>query len=433
MEMKAAVHAALEIWGMLFCAAAFAGLLFSGEIKKKQNKLLGCLLFVDAVQLLADTLAWLFRGNTTEIGFYVIRISNYMVYVTNYIILYLFTVYVLDYTHESEIEHREMAKYKRFMLGLCLIAVFILTLDQGTDVFYGFNEQNLYYRGEYWWMLQGIGILGMAVTGILLVEYRKVIRKDMYLCFLSYLLFPLAATVIQSWLYGFSLMNLAITLSLIAMYIISRTIQYKELLDNQAALSEMRIRIAVSQIGPHFLFNAMTTIKYLCLTDPKGAAKAVDELSMYFRGNLDAMTTNQTIPFEKEVDHVKHYLELEKVRFRERLGVEWELRERDFYLPALTLQPMVENAVKHGILKHPDGGTIIIRSDRTENGYLISVLDNGVGFDPSERPDDGRSHIGIANVRERLQEMCGGSLEIISEKGKGTECRILIPCGGTRR
>lgn len=94
---------------------------------------------------------------------------------------------------------------------------------------------------------------------------------------------------------------------------------------------------------------------------------------------------------------------------------------------------MVENAVKHGILKHPDGGTIIIRSDRDENGYVVSVLDNGVGFDPTERPDDGRSHIGIANVRERLQEMCGGSLEIISEKGKGTECRILIPHGGTRR
>ncbi len=432
MEIKAAVHASMEIWGALFCLAAFVGLCLSGEFREKQDKLLGSLLLTDSLQLIFDSLAWLFRGNVTQTGLYLTRISNYMVYVTNFVLLYLFTVYALGYVEEDERYLQEIEKYKHFILGLSLIAVFILTLGQYTDLFYGFTPENNYYRGAYWWLLQGIGIFGMAMDAVLLLVYRKRIRRDMYLCFISYLLFPFAATVLQTWIYGFSLMNMAITISLMAMYIISRMIQYKELQKNLLDLSEMRIRIAVSQISPHFLFNALTTIKYLCLTDPKHAAKAVDELAMYFRGNLDAMTSQETIPFEKELLHVQHYLTLEKVRFEDRIEIQWDIREKNFFLPALTLQPMVENAVKHGILKHSRGGTVTIRSERTEDGYRVSVLDDGVGFDPSRLPDDGRSHVGIANVRERLQQMCGGTLEILSEKGKGTECRIWIPREGKK-
>ena len=93
---------------------------------------------------------------------------------------------------------------------------------------------------------------------------------------------------------------------------------------------------------------------------------------------------------------------------------------------------MVENAVKHGILKHSRGGTVTIRSKKVEDGFRVSVLDDGVGFDPTKLPDDGRSHIGIQNVRDRLRDMCNGTLEILSEKGKGTECRIWVPKEGKR-
>lgn len=432
MNMKAAVHAAMEIWGAFFCMAALLGLLSGGELKKKQNKTLGYLLLTDSLQLIFDALAWLFRANITQTGYYMVRISNYMVYVTNYLLLYLFVMYVLGYMDEDERNLAEIRKFKYFMLSLSLIAVVILTLGQCTDLFYGFTAQNEYYRGPYWGILQGIGLLGMAMAAVMLLIIRKQIKKDLYLCFISYLLFPFAATVLQGWTYGISLMNIAITGSLFAMYIMSRTIQYRELQKNLADLGEMRIRIAVSQIGPHFLFNALSTIKYLCLTDSKRAARAVDELAMYFRGNLDAMTSKEPIPFEKEMLHVQHYLTLEKERFEDRIAIKWEIEEKDFYLPALTLQPMVENAVKHGILKHSRGGTVTIRSKKVEDGFRVSVLDDGVGFDPTKLPDDGRSHIGIQNVRDRLRDMCDGTLEILSEKGKGTECRIWVPKEGKK-
>lgn len=434
MDLRAAVHAALEIWGMLFCLIFFMGMLVGGELKKKGDGVLGALLLTDCIQLGADALAWLYRGNITTVGYYMVRISNYMVYFSNYVILYLFTLYTLAQIECTEVQRKEMRKYRQFMLALVFISVFMLTVGQMTTLFYGFNAQNEYYRGPYWWMLQGFGLFGVFVNAILIIVYRNRIHKDMYLCFLSYLLFPLSAMVIQTLIYGISIMNLAITLTLLVVCVVSRTVQYWELIRNQKALSDMRVRIAVSQIGPHFLFNALSTIKFLCITEPDRAANAVDELAMYFRGNIDAMTTDQPIPFEKEVQHVQHYLSLENERFQERLSVIWDLQEMNFRLPALTLQPMVENAVKHGILKKPEGGTVTIRSERTEQGYAVTVTDDGVGFDTTKpKEKDGRSHIGVTNVRERLHEMCGGRLDIHSEPGKGTECRIWIPSEETKK
>lgn len=118
MNMKTAVHAAMEIWGAFFCMAALLGLLSGGELKQKQNKILGYLLLTDSLQLIFDALAWLFRANVTQTGYYMVRISNYMVYVTNYLLLYLFVMYVLGYVDGDERNLSEIRKYKHFMLGL---------------------------------------------------------------------------------------------------------------------------------------------------------------------------------------------------------------------------------------------------------------------------------------------------------------------------
>lgn len=225
---------------------------------------------------------------------------------------------------------------------------------------------------------------------------------------------------------------MAVTISLIAMYIATRTIQARELINNERMLGDMRIQIAVSQIGPHFLFNALTTIKFLCQIDPERAAKAVDELAVYFRGNLDALTSKDNIPLEKEIEHVKHYLVLEKERFRERINIDWQIEETGFELPPLTIQPLVENALKYGILKRIEGGTVLIRSECTEDGFQVTIQDDGVGFDTDKKPEDGRSHIGIINVRERIQNMCGGKFEITSIIGEGTRCVIWVPKEGRR-
>ena len=128
--------------------------------------------------------------------------------------------------------------------------------------------------------------------------------------------------------------------------------------------------------------------------------------------------------------HVNDYLYLEKMRFDQKLTIVQEMEYMDFMLPAMTVQPIAENAVRWGIIKKKGGGTLTIRSERVEDNVIVSVMDDGVGFDPLEEKHDGRSHVGIENVRQRLKLQCGGTMEINSQKGSGTTVRLILPQKG---
>ena len=192
-------------------------------------------------------------------------------------------------------------------------------------------------------------------------------------------------------------------------------------------LQKSRTAIMLSQIQPHFLYNSLLGIKELCDTEPKMASEALEHFSYYLRSNLDSLSDRRMIPFEKELDHIRDYLYLEQMRFAEKLTVRWELDFTDFLLPPLTVQPLVENAVRHGIIKKSGGGTLTIRSECTEDAVIISIDDTGIGFDVEAPLEDTRSHIGIENVRSRLKTDCGGSLVIQSQKGAGTQVKIMLP------
>lgn len=189
-----------------------------------------------------------------------------------------------------------------------------------------------------------------------------------------------------------------------------------------------RTEIMLSQMQPHFLYNILTTISSLCeMQNALQARDVVNRFSDYFRTNLDSLGSDKMISFEKELEHVKTYLWLEKIRFEDALNISYDIATTDFYLPSLTVQPMVENAVKHGIRSKEDVGTVTIRSYEKEDSYVIEVVDDGVGFDTRVRHEDGRSHVGIDNVQKRLEVFCEGRLDINSEVGKGTLVTISIP------
>ena len=198
-------------------------------------------------------------------------------------------------------------------------------------------------------------------------------------------------------------------------------------LQREIDLEESRNTAMMLKINPHFIANTMSSIIALC--DP-GAPQARDlaaKFSKYLRDNYAEMTEEAMIPFKKELEYIENYLEVEKIRFTG-LKVEYDIKTEDFYLPTLTVQPLVENAVRHGISKTLNAsGTVIIESHETKNSYIISIIDNGVGFSEAKLPREG--HIGISNARTRLQMLCNGSLEIISEPGMGSTCKITIPKG----
>ena len=193
--------------------------------------------------------------------------------------------------------------------------------------------------------------------------------------------------------------------------------------------AKQRMQIMVSQIQPHFLYNTLSAIQYLCAHDPEAAGEMTEKFSRYLQGNMSTLQDDGEIPFSRELEHTKIYLEIEKVRFEGALQIEYDITCTDFNLPPLTLQPIVENAVRYGARGKKGVGTVTLATREYPDRYEITVADDGPGFDPTAPvlADDGREHIGIPNARDRLAQVSGGALSIQSERGKGTLVTIEIP------
>ena len=191
-------------------------------------------------------------------------------------------------------------------------------------------------------------------------------------------------------------------------------------------LQESRISIMLSQMQPHFIFNTLNTIYHLCDINPELARSAINSFSKYLRNNIENLNCRELISFDKEISFVKSYLEIEKIRFDDELRITFDLPVTNFKLPVLTVQPIVENAVKHGTSKKEGDSTLCISTRETEDCYEIEVRDTGAGFDTS-LPIDEKKHVGISNIRQRLKHLCNGTLTIESGIGQGTTAIIQIP------
>lgn len=191
-------------------------------------------------------------------------------------------------------------------------------------------------------------------------------------------------------------------------------------------LNESYQMMVQSQIKPHFLYNTLTTIRHLCLTQPNLAADAIGEFAAYMRGNMDALSEKELVSIQQEFKHLQHYMAIESLRFPE-IEIIYDMKAFDFYLPVLTLQPLVENAIKYGISNRSEGGKIVVETWEDEENWYLRVSDNGIGFDPSLVINDGRSHIGIQNTKQRIELMCHGELNVSSILKHGTHATITLP------
>ncbi|NRR04737.1 sensor histidine kinase [Brevibacillus sp. RS1.1] len=222
--------------------------------------------------------------------------------------------------------------------------------------------------------------------------------------------------------------------------LISSQLELAELEKQSRLLADAEIRALHAQINPHFLFNALNTIVSFIRFRPEQARELLIHLGEYFRRNLH--DSGGYVSLARELEHIEAYLAIERARFGDKLHVEYDIEDgvERFTVPGLILQPLVENAVKHGLLPKREGGTVVIRARRKEKQIVeLTVADNGVGMevDPSERaPDEKRagrqlSGIGLANVKSRLQSIYGEPYGIVieSKSGSGTTCTIQLPIG----
>ena len=202
--------------------------------------------------------------------------------------------------------------------------------------------------------------------------------------------------------------------------------QEHDLLKQKEELTRLRLNAMIAQIEPHFIFNTLGTIDSLCVEDAERARTVIGMFSDYLRANYHSMTLHPMCSIEQEIEHLKTYTQIEQIRFG-RLNVCYDVQETEFMIPSFTLQPLVENAIKHGICaKKKSAGTVTIQTYSDDKDYIILVSDDGVGFE-KDSMQDGKVHVGINNVEQRLSILCDGSLVIESTVGVGTTCTIRIP------
>ena len=339
----------------------------------------------------------------------------------------MLTVYLLH----SCGENIRSSKLLRTVLGLWVIYCLVLVSAVFINGFVYITPENQYYHGPLY------PLIPIPIIAVLLLNFTGTMRRRTRLSrktFLSLVIaqMPMAFTLILNlFVDAVLLFGISYVLSALVMYSlvlsdqIEQTIQYQQkIAEQQGEIARQRTKVMVLQMRPHFIYNTLVSIHSLCGINPQKAQQITMDFTNYLRRNFNAVASDSTIPFSMELEHTRAYLAVEQAQHEDMLSVDYDTPYTHFRLPPLTLQPIVENAIKHGMDPYHGPLHISIRTRNTDSGTEIIVEDDGSGFDPS---DESRPHTALDNIRQRLELMCAGKLDVMSRDGGGTTVTVTIP------
>ena len=360
-----------------------------------------------------------------------VRVFNFLSYLLVALSIYIYACYCYSFINNIQKTKRRVLY---IVIALCFFGVLGRFIFNFSDLIIIVHEDGSIEPGSLYYLFTGILILAALIPCIYMAAYYKILGKAFSIAFVFFGMFPITLIPLEI-VWDATPVYLGMAFSLEVIYTMVhveqsvKNVRQEKIIAEQAnIITESQTRIMISQMQPHFMYNVLNSIYFLCEIDSEKAQMAVDTFASYLRMNMDAMGKSDLVPFTTELNHVEKYLTLEKMRFDDILNIEYDIKTTAFKLPVLTLQPLVENAVKHGICKSEDGGTVTIGTKEMARYFVISIDDNGVGFDVNSAPkDDGRSHVGLNSVTKRLELMCNAKIEYSSKIGVGTTVTIIIP------
>ncbi len=335
-------------------------------------------------------------------------------------------------------EDWKKSKIFRIVLVLWCLYLILLEAAQFTTCFYYITADNRFFRGPLHMILLFPLIMVRFINLATLIHRRSRLSKKYFYAFLLYLIPMTIGAIIHSFVFIMAHLAVSICFCSFTMYILILTDQIEQYMKQQREISFQQKQIAfqqqeiarqhasvmVLQMRPHFIFNTMMSIYSLCNQDSRKARQVILDFTTYLRKNFNGIASGHTVPFSEELEHTRAYLAVEQAQFEDSLFVDFDTQCTHFRLPPLTLQPIVENAVKHGLDPCSSPLHITIRTWSSDSGTVITVEDDGPGFDPD---DDSKTHITLKNIEQRLEMMCGGHMEISSGEGQGTVVKLTIP------
>lgn len=427
------MSAALELFAATVTAVMLVGCFLERKYRTKTGRFLVWVLIAHTAMLLVDAPIWILLANPKPENVIPIKILSFSSDAFLCVLISLYAYCLTEYINERK---KISYGYTNLITVLCGISLVLWLINAFNGMYIYYDATGLDQTGPHYLLSQAFNVVLPAMTMVLAFRYHDVIGWRNTWIWVLYGLIPVLSIPAQV-LWAVTPVCIATTVSLVLVYTLIHVEQAereanieKELAQKELALSESNNSLVLSQIQPHFLYNALTSIYRLCDVKPEAAKEAVSNFSKYLRGNLDSIKQTKMISFADELKHLQAYLSLEKIRYDDYLDIKYDIKTTEFFIPPLTVQPLVENAVNHGISDLPVGGLVTISTEEKRDYYEIRVRDNGVGFDPETVPEDGRSHLGIMNVRSRLNIMCHGTLDIKSAPGDGTVAIIQIPKGG---
>ncbi len=425
-SIYAAINLTLDLAGLAIALSLLTGLLITKAYKTKLARILLVMLIGNCLLVMCDAIAWGLDGRTGSYVRPVLLTVNFLVFILGTLYTVLVSYYLITYITYKRPERSGWFMHTMVLL-CCLMFGLTICLQFAGRLFY-IDEYNVFHAGPFNYVYIAYTFLIIILNAVYILKNQKYLDLRDTGILMLFLLIPAIATIIEAINQNIMIIYFSSTVAYVILYV---SIQIRQEVHSLAVENELKMSVMLSQIQPHFLFNSLNAIGNLCLKDPTEAHLAIINFSLYLRGNMDSITQKEPIPFTKELEHTRLYLSLEKCRFNERLQVVYDIRTEQFLLPVLTLQPIVENAVKYSVAKRMEEAVIIIRTKETEHSYRIEVKDDGIGFGTEGNEKDGRSHIGLENVRSRLAVVCSGRLFIDSTPGEGTTVVMEIPKGET--
>ncbi len=419
MTNNAVFNAAVCIMGILILSIHVVNLLLKKEKRKDEKSLLDFFLFTVVhftIYLTFTLVKIVYTSNAYIIGFYT------AFYIMNNIEVFMLFKYMRRYT---ELPARRDKIYSIFNLVLFAIFVILDIVNIFTGIFFA-AENGVYLRSRTMIFSQGYQFVIFVLVFLLTVRNHKLNSREKT-AFALYCFLPLIAIILQNVFKGYAIAYASVIVAIEVLFFFVNIQKNIDLAKEEEKNKETQIKLMLSQIKPHFVYNSLSAISTLIPLDPEKAQKALDDFTEYLRHNIASLTETRMIPFENELRHIETYVSLEKLRFGERIKAVLDVKTTDFFVPPLTIQPIVENAIKHGILKKIEGGTVILKSYETADAFVVEVTDDGVGFDFENINLDKNDHFGINNIKYRIEKACNGEISMRSEVGKGTSVTVLFP------
>lgn len=413
-------NAIVEAYSVVISMLLISCLVFCKDYKTKLGRLFLAMLIVNVLILASDIITWVFdknpRYNTLMMA------ANFFVYLWSYVFAALYTTYLT-----ACIEQKKPLRHARAFLytvyGTCMLAAVMLVISLFNHMYFYLDEYGAYIRGPLYSVSLIFSIcLDIANMAMILIHCRVLGLPDT-LALLSYGFLPLIAMAVRIYIYDITFLYSSTTVSLLIIYIYIQNKQRQRLYRQERELAESKVDLMISQIQPHFIFNTLNSIRELIYSDVNKADQMVVHFSKYLRANIGSLQST-SVAFSDELQNVGVYLSIEKERFGDKIRYVEEIGCRSFFLPPLIIQPIVENAVKHGICQKAEGGTVRLTTQPEGDYIKITIEDDGAGFDVAEKKADS---VGINNVRMRVKYMLGTDMKIESEPGIGTRVEILVP------